>query len=117
MNKEQKIRNKNRVLRSNKSRVKAKRSALPRLCVNRTLRHINAQIILGQKTICSSCDCILKDIKDKKPLEVAALVGKDLAKKAIEKKVESVVFDRSYYKFHGRVKALADAAREVGLKF
>ncbi|MBT4723066.1 hypothetical protein HOB30_04865, partial [Candidatus Falkowbacteria bacterium] len=55
--------------------------------------------------------------KGKKPMEIAVLVGSQLAKKALDNKVDKVVFDRAYYKFHGRVKALADAAREAGLKF
>ncbi len=93
----------------------------PRLTVNRTLRHISAQIIddTTSVTIVSASD---RDVtaaakKGKTPVEVAAEVGKAIAKKAIAKKVEKVVFDRRDKRFHGRVKALAEGAREGGLKF
>ncbi len=87
----------------------------PRLVVLRTLTHISAQIIDDTKglTLVSSNDTKEKGTKTEKAVEV----GKDLAKKAVEKKIEAVVFDRNGYKYHGRVKALADAAREGGLKF
>ncbi|MBT7007150.1 50S ribosomal protein L18 [Candidatus Falkowbacteria bacterium] len=117
MNKEQKIKVTNRIQRANKTRAKLSNSDLPRLSVHRSLKHISAQIINGQKTICSVNDTQIKESKGKKPMEIAVLVGSQLAKKALDNKVDKVVFDRAYYKFHGRVKALADAAREAGLKF
>jgi large subunit ribosomal protein L18 len=93
----------------------------PRLSVSRTLQHISAQIIDDTKalTLVSASD---RDItatakKGKKPAEIANEVGKALAKKAIAKKVTKVVFDRRDKRFHGRVKALAEGAREGGLKF
>jgi large subunit ribosomal protein L18 len=94
----------------------------PRLCVYRSLAEIYAQIIDDESgvTIVSSSS-IDKEIKPKtkglKKTEQAALVGKVLAERAIEKKVSLVVFDRGGNKYNGRVKALADAARQAGLKF
>ena len=90
----------------------------PRLAVFRSLNHIYAQLIDDNKkeTIVSASDNELKDKKGKKS-ETAKAVGALLAKKAIAKKVSVVVFDRGGNKYHGRVKALADGAREKGLKF
>ncbi len=91
----------------------------PRLCVFKSLNHIYAQIINDDsgKTIVSASDRELK-LKVKTNKTAAALeVGKLIAKKSQEKKIEEVVFDRGGYKYHGRVKSLADGAREGGLKF
>jgi len=89
----------------------------PRLVVHRSLRHINAQIIndhLG-KTIVSAYD---REIKSKvKGIELATAVGKLIAERAIEKKISSIVFDRRSHRYHGRIKALAEAVRESGVKF
>ncbi|MFA5185095.1 MAG: 50S ribosomal protein L18 [Patescibacteria group bacterium] len=101
-------------------RVRAKISgtaARPRLAVRRSLNHIYAQLIddVAKKTLASASD---KEIKGKfNKTEVAAEVGKLLAGKAVAKKIEAAVFDRRDKRFHGRVKALADGAREGGLKF
>jgi large subunit ribosomal protein L18 len=91
----------------------------PRLCVFRSLRHIYAQIIddTEGKTLVSASDLELKKKNGLKKVEIAREVGKLIAKKAIERKIERVAFDRSGYKYHGRVKALAEGAREGGLKF
>ena len=90
----------------------------PRLCVFRSNQHIYAQLVDDDKAkvIMSVSD---KDIKSKKgkKIEVSNEVGKLIAKKAIEAKIEKVVFDRGGVLFHGRVKALAEGAREGGLKF
>ncbi len=90
----------------------------PRLCVFRSINHIYAQLINDDKAkvLLSVSD---KDVKaGKKPkVEIAKEVGKVIAKKAIENKIETVVFDRAGFIFHGRVKAVADGAREGGLKF
>ena len=94
----------------------------PRLCVFRGLRHIYVQVIndFAGQTI-TSASSLDKDLRDKlggrKKIEVAALVGQFLAQKALEKGIKKVVFDRGGYKFHGRVKALAEAARSAGLEF
>ena len=94
----------------------------PRLCVFRSLNHIYAQLIDDRAghTIASasSLDAEVRAAADgKKKLETAALVGALVARHAKERKIKSVVFDRGGYRYHGRVKALADAAREGGLKF
>jgi large subunit ribosomal protein L18 len=88
----------------------------PRLVVGRTLSHMYAQVIddTAGKTICAVSD--LKS-KTKGKTNRAKEVGTAIAKAAIEKKVSTIVFDRAGYRYHGRVKVLADAAREAGLKF
>lgn len=90
----------------------------PRLVVFRSNKNIEAQIIDDVKgiTLASSSSSALK-IKNGGNCEGAKEVGADLAKKALAKKIEKVVFDRGGYVYHGRVAALADAAREGGLKF
>lgn len=103
-------------------RVRAKVSGTserPRLCVFRSAKHIYAQMIDDQrgKTLVSASDKELKNTKNLKKVERAKEVGKLIAKKAVEKKIESAVFDRGGYKYHGRVKALAEGAREGGLNF
>ncbi len=90
-----------------------------RLSVNRSGRHISAQIIddIAGKTLvsCSSRD---KDFSGKGwTIEGAAIVGKTLGEKAVKMKLKDIYFDRGGYIFHGRVKALAEGAREAGLKF
>lgn len=90
---------------------------LPRLTVYRSLRHISAQIIDDQtgKTIANANDLDLKKATTK--VESAKSVGTKIAEMAISKKIGSVRFDRGSYKYHGRVAALADGAREQGLQF
>lgn len=94
----------------------------PRLCVFRSEKHIYAQVInddLG--TTLAAASSIDKELKETLALgsnkEAAKAVGSLIAKKAIEKGVKEVVFDRGGYIYHGRVKELADAAREAGLDF
>lgn len=104
-----------------KNRVRAKISGTakrPRLNVFRSLKHVYAQLIDDEKskTIVSAKDTEVKSDKSK-PSEVAEKVGELIAKKAIEAGVKEIVFDKSSYKFHGRVKAIADGARKGGLKF
>lgn len=108
-----------RILRIRK-KIKGTKKRL-RLCVFRSNKHIYAQIIndeIGQ-TLASASDFDLEEkIKNKKTKkELAYEVGKILARKAIEKGIKKVVFDRRGYKFHGRIKALADGAKEEGLEF
>lgn len=102
-------------------RVRAKifgTAKVPRLCLFRSASHIYAQLINDEKgkTLVSASDLEIKKSKDKKTA-LAGKVGKLIAKKAAEKKIDKVVFDRGGYKYHGRVKALAEGAREGGLKF
>ena len=103
------------------ARVRAKVSGTaekPRLCVFRSNKHIEAQIIDDVKgvTLVSSSSVQLK-LTNGGNCEAAAKVGTDLAEKAKAKGIEIVAFDRGGYLYHGRVAALADAAREGGLKF
>ena len=91
----------------------------PRLAVFRSLNHIYAQIIDDQQghTIVAAAS-IEKDLRGKGGnLEGAKAIGKAVAERAKEKGIKQVVFDRGGYQYHGRVKALADAAREAGLEF
>ena len=95
-------------------------SSKPRLNVFRSNSHIYAQVIDDEKGITLvSASSIDKELKLEKGsnIEAAKQVGALVAKRALEKKIENVVFDRGGYIFHGRVKALADAARAAGLKF
>ena len=98
----------------------------PRLAIFRSARHIYAQVIddVQQRTLVSTSDVALASKKaapgskaegDKKAR--AKIVGVSIAKKCLEKGIDKVVFDRAGYKYHGRVSALADGAREAGLKF
>jgi large subunit ribosomal protein L18 len=94
----------------------------PRLAVFRSANHIYAQVIddaAGHTLAAASdLDADIRSARDgKKKSEVAALVGESLAKKAKEAKIQTVIFDRGGFKYHGRVKALAEAARKGGLGF
>jgi len=95
-------------------------SARPRLCVYRSLNHIYAQIVDDNKgaTLCAA-STVEKDLQDKKGgnIEAAKIIGRLIAERARAKGIEAVVFDRGGYLYHGRVKSLAEAAREGGLKF
>lgn len=96
--------------------------ARPRLCVFRSLKHIYAQVIddgSGHTLAgASTLDAEIKvDLENKTKKEMAELVGTLVAKRAQDKGINQVVFDRGGYKYHGRVKALADAARGAGLGF
>lgn len=102
-------------------RVRAKiagTASRPRLCVFRSNRHIVAQLIDDAKgeTLMMASDLNLKT-KGKTKVEAAHLVGELISKQAKEKNIAEVVFDRGGYKYHGRVKALAEGARAGGLKF
>lgn len=90
----------------------------PRLCVFRSNAHIEAQIIDDVKgvTLCQASSLAL-GLKNGGNIEAAKAVGTDLATKAMKLKIVEVVFDRGGYIYHGRVAALADAARAAGLKF
>ena len=94
----------------------------PRLCVFRSANHIYAQVIDDQKghtlVSASTLDAELKDnLKDKKKTATSELVGALVAKRALGQGIKQVAFDRGGFKYHGRVKALAEAARKSGLKF
>jgi large subunit ribosomal protein L18 len=94
----------------------------PRLCVRRSLQHIYAQVVddIGGRTLAAACTLtpgIREACATAKKAEAAALVGKELARRALEAGIQKVTFDRGGYRYHGRVRALADAAREGGLNF
>lgn len=94
----------------------------PRLCVKKSNKHVYAQLVndrLGHTLVTASTqtDEVAEEIKDKTKQEAAEIVGKHLAKVADDKGIKKVVFDRSGYKYHGVVKALAEGAREGGLDF
>lgn len=104
----------------NKARIRKKvegHAERPRLCVFRSGRHIYAQIIddMAGKTLVSHSSVEAK--KKTSNVDTAKEIGLELGKKALSKNIKSVVFDRSGYVFHGRVKAVADGAREAGLNF
>lgn len=111
--------NTSRQLRKNRVRAKiVGTSERPRLSVFLSNLHVHAQIIDDSKdaTVVSSSSLLAKDVKGSLS-EKAAWVGKDISEKAKKAKISKVVFDRNGRKYHGRLKALADAAREGGLEF
>jgi len=111
-----------RVRRSRKTRARIAEQRATRLVVNRSNCHIYAQIIAptGDRVLVSASTLeadVRKDLKNGGNKAAAAIVGKNIAEKAKAIGIETVAFDRSGYRYHGRVRALADAARENGLKF
>lgn len=112
----------NRLRRARKTRAKIAELKVTRLSVHRTNTHIYAQIIAesGDVVIASASTVeadVRKKIKNGGNVEAAAAIGKLIAEKAKKAGITTVAFDRSGYKYHGRIKALADAARENGLSF
>ena len=112
----------NRLRRARKTRAKIAELKVTRLSVHRTNTHIYAQIIAetGDKVIASASTVeadVRKDLKNGGNIAAAALIGKLIAEKAKKAGITTVAFDRSGYKYHGRIKALAEAARENGLSF
>jgi large subunit ribosomal protein L18 len=111
-----------RLRRARQTRLKIREVGAVRLTVHRTNTHIYAQITsaAGDKVL-ATASSLEKDVrtqlKSGSNRKAAELIGQRIAQKAKEKGIESVAFDRSGYKYHGRVKALADAARAGGLKF
>ena len=111
-----------RIRRAKRSRIKIRELGAHRLCIHRTPRHIYAQVISpeGDKVLAaaSTLDADVKTaVKNSGNIDAASAVGKAIAEKSKAAGVSSVAFDRSGFKYHGRVKALADAAREGGLEF
>ena len=95
---------------------------MPRLCVYRSLNHIYCQVIddvKGVTLVATSTKekAVAAEVEGKTKVEAAKIVGAAIAKKAIEKGIETIVFDRGGYLYTGRVQALAEGAREAGLKF
>jgi large subunit ribosomal protein L18 len=111
-----------RLKRALRQRCKIKQLGISRLTVHRTPQHIYAQVMSGDgvSTVASASTLeadIKSGLKATGNADAATEVGKAIAKRALEVGVTNVAFDRSGFKYHGRVKALADAAREAGLKF
>ena len=107
--------------RARRTRVRISLQGVHRLCVHRTPRHIYAQIISPEgNQVVASASTLNKELrgglKSTGNIEAAAAVGKEIAARAKQAGIEQVAFDRSGFKYHGRIKALADAAREAGLK-
>jgi large subunit ribosomal protein L18 len=112
----------NRLRRARKTRANIAKQQITRLSVHRTNLHIYAQIIAasGDKVLASASTAeaeVRKKVKNGGNVEAAAVIGKRIAEIAKKAGVIKVAFDRSGYKYHGRIKALADAARENGLSF
>ena len=109
-----------RIRRAKRGRMKMRELGAPRLTVNRTARHIYAQVISPEgDRIVATASTLEKDLRKEATgnREAAAKVGQLVASRAREAGVTRVAFDRAGYKYHGRVKALAEAAREAGLEF
>lgn len=111
-----------RARRSRRSRALIRRLGAARLSVHRTPRHIYAQLFdaNGERTLATASTLeqdVRKGLKSTGSIEAAAAVGKLIAERAKAAGVEEVAFDRGGFKYHGRVRALADAAREAGLRF
>ena len=111
-----------RLRRAKSARARIRKLAVPRLSVHRSGQHLYAQVIAADgETVLAAASTVQKDVrgdlKATKNKSAAAAVGKAIAEKARAAGIESVAFDRSGFRYHGRVAALADAAREAGLKF
>jgi len=114
--------NDSRLRRARQTRIRIRNNGAVRLTVHRTNTHIYAQLTSpeGSKVIASASSLekeVRSQLKHGGNLKAAELIGQRIAQKAKEKGIEKVAFDRAGYRYHGRVKALADAARAGGLKF
>jgi large subunit ribosomal protein L18 len=111
-----------RLRRAKKARAHIRRLGMARLTVHRSGRHIYAQVISPEGgEVIAAASTLQKDIKaglkTTNNKEAAIAVGKAVAERAVEAGIKEVAFDRSGFRYHGRIKVLADAAREVGLSF
>ncbi|MEM6998616.1 MAG: 50S ribosomal protein L18 [Pseudomonadota bacterium] len=111
-----------RMRRATKTRARIKQKGEHRLTVHKTPRHVYAQIIAPNGSeVLASASTVDKEIRSQLNnsgnVEAASIVGKTLAERAKKAGVSKVAFDRSGFKYHGRIKALADAAREQGMEF
>lgn len=111
-----------RIRRGKRTRMKMREKGVDRLSIYRSSRHIYAQVISGKdNTVLASASTVEKALSDSLTYtgnaDAATAVGKLVAERAQKNGIESVAFDRSGFKYHGRVKALAEAAREAGLQF
>ncbi len=111
-----------RLRRARKARGRIQKKGEVRLCVHKTPRHVYAQVIAPNGSeVLASASTVDKELRGQVKhggnVEAAAIVGKALAERAKKAGVSRVAFDRSGFKYHGRIKALADAAREQGMEF
>lgn len=111
-----------RLRRATRTRARIRNEGKSRLCIHRTPKHVYAQVIAasGSEVLVSASTLdkdIRSDVKYSGNVDAAIVVGKKLAERAKKAGVTEVAFDRSGFKYHGRIKALADAAREQGLEF
>ena len=110
-----------RLKRARRSRAKIQELRAVRLSVHRTAQHIYAQVFDPESKVIASASTLQKDVaeglKGTGNVEAAKAVGKAIAERAKAKGITQVAFDRSGFKYHGRIKALAEAAREAGLEF
>lgn len=112
----------NRLRRSRRTRAKIRELEVNRLCIHRTPRHIYAQVIAPNGgSVLAAASTVQKSVRDQVKgtgnRDAAQVVGRLIAEQAKAAGIEKVAFDRSGFRYHGRVKALADAAREAGLQF
>lgn len=122
MNKRDTSKNGQRLRRAKRGRMNIREQEAVRLCIHRTPRHIYAQVIAPTgASVIVSASTVDKELRGKLVstgnTEAAKSVGKLIAERAIKAGIKQVAFDRSGYQYHGRIKALADAARESGLEF
>lgn len=113
-----------RTKRATKTRMKIRELGIARLCINRTGQHIYAQLIEvaeGGDKVIASASTLDKEIKAQGAksgnIKSASIIGKFIAQRSLAKGIKRVAFDRSGFKYHGCIKALAEAAREAGLQF
>ena len=116
-----KIIKESRIKRASKTRAIMKRLKVDRLVVYRSNKHLYAQIFNNESKVLTSASTkeaeVSKDIKKGSNIDAAIYVGKRIAEKATKLGIKKVAFDRSGYKYHGRVKAVAESARKSGLNF
>ncbi len=111
-----------RIKRATRTRARIRLKGISRLCIHRTPRHLYAQVIAANGSeVLASASTLDKDIRAEVKysgnVDAAIVVGKRLGERAKKAGVNQVAFDRSGFKYHGRIKALADAVREQGLEF
>ncbi len=110
-----------RIRRARKARARISIQGVPRLSVHRTGKYIYAQVITADMQVVVSASTLQKELREglkgTKNMEAATAVGKAVAEKALAAGIKEVAFDRSGFRYHGRIKALAEAARETGLQF
>jgi len=114
------VKKESRLRRATRTRLKIRELGVHRLCVTRTPRHIYAQITTADGSqVLASASTLDKELREGATgnAEAATKVGKLIAERAKSAGISQVAFDRSGFKYHGRIKALADAARENGLEF